>query len=406
MYPRLANTLQNMSFFLFGARATGKSALLRSKIITDNSIVIDLLDDEQFITFSKSSKILEERLRSHLHRNNQMPDWIVLDEVQRVPKLLNEVHRLLESPEYRGKIKFALTGSSARKLKRRSANMLAGRALVNRLFPLTFEELGPDFLLERVLNWGSLPGVYTADDDHIRAAMLRSYVTTYITEEIREEQVIRNIDPFLRFLEVAAQCNGQIINCSAIGRDCKIEPKTIARYFQILEDTLLGFYLPAYEISVRKQQRQTPKFYLFDLGVLRALSGTLSVPVIPQTYGYGQVFEALIINEIHRLNHYYEAEFKLAYLRTKDGAEVDLVIRTPRRDVYLVEIKSTASVSEESARKLERFVDSFENASAVILSQETAYRRIGRVDVYPWREGVEGLFSVQKECLRRNLRDV
>lgn len=393
MYPRQINILKSRSFFLFGARATGKSSLLESAFKVHKCLWVNFLDDEQFLDHSKNPKLLEARLRAFLHLNNQLPEWIVLDEVQRVPKILNEVHRLLESKEHHGKIKFALTGSSARQLKRRGANMLGGRALINRLFPLTFIELGKDFELEKVLNWGSLPEVYTAENDEVRAGILRSYVTTYISEEIREEQVVRQIDPFLRFLEVAAQFNGDIINNSEIGRDCQVEPKTVARYFEILEDTLIGFFLPSFDLSIRKQQRKAAKFYFFDLGVVRALRGTLKSPITPGTYGYGKIFENLVINEIYRLNHYYVADYKLSYIRSKSNAEVDLVVRKPNGKVVLVEIKSSRSVSPEQAQKLEKFLDSIPEASAMILSLDPEYKRLGQVDVYPWQDGIRKLFE-------------
>ena len=394
MYHRLANLSNKHSFFLFGARATGKSSLIASLILPDKSIWIDFLDDQQFIAFSKNPKLLEERINTYLSLHGIHPEWIVLDEIQRVPKVLNEVHRLMESKDYSDKITFAITGSSARKLKRRGANMLGGRAIVKRLYPFTHVELGKDFNLERVLNWGSLPKVYTANDDALRAELLRSYVTTYISEEIREEQVVRQIDPFLRFLEVVGQSNAEIINNALIGRDCQVEPKTVARYFQILEDTLLGFFLPAYDRSVRKQQRKTAKFYFFDLGVVKALCGTLTVPIIPNTYGYGKVFEAFVVNEIYRLNQYYTRDYKLSYLRTKDDAEIDLVIHRPQGDTVIIEIKSSKNVSAEQANKLERFLPSIPKSRAMILSQEDSYRRLGKVDIFPWREGIQKIFDV------------
>lgn len=394
MYPRLANILTSHSFFLFGARATGKSYLLERKLEGLHTIWIDLLDDELFLSLTKRPRLLEERLIGYFEVNKTIPDWIVLDEIQRVPKLLNEVHRLLESKQWRGKLKFALTGSSARKLKRLGANMLGGRASVLSLFPLTFLELQQDFKVDAVLNWGSLPAVCTATNDQTRSAILRSYVSTYLAKEIREEQVVRQLDPFVRFLEVAAQASGTIVNNAAIGRDCQVDPKAVARYFQILEDTLLGYMLPAYSRSIRKQQSQAAKFYLFDLGVQRALRGTLSVPIVPENYEYGRCFEQLIILEMHRLNSYLETDLKFSYLRTKDGAEVDLIIETPKGELWLVEIKSSKSITEHSAKKLERFLPSFPKAKAVILSQEPQGRRVGKVRVLPWQQGIKEILGL------------
>ncbi len=386
--------MTSQSFFLFGARATGKSYLLEDRFGQQRTIWINLLDDEKFLTLTKRPRFLEQMLVEFVESSGAVPDWIVLDEIQRVPKLLNEVHRLLEAKEWRGKLKFALTGSSARKLKRLGGNMLAGRALLNSLFPLTFIELDKDFSLARVLNWGSLPGVYSAQDDEQRSAMLRSYVATYLSEEIREEQVVRQLDPFARFLEVAAQSSGAIVNHSSIGRDCQVDAKAVGRYFQILQDTLLGYALPAYARSVRKQQRQAPKFYLFDLGVQRALRGALSIPVEPQTYDYGRCFEQLVILEIYRLNQYLNRDLRLSYLRTKDDAEIDLIIERPDRKNWLVEIKATTQVSDEEAAKVERFLPDFPNSTAVVLSNDNTPRTVGRTRVLPWQRGIREILGL------------
>lgn len=395
MYHRLANILKEQSFFLFGARSTGKSSLLTQLFDHSRLIWIDLLDDESFLVLTKRPRHLEQLLLNYFEEKGAVPEWIVIDEIQRVPKLLNEVHRLLESKQWRGQLKFALTGSSARKLKRLGGNMLAGRALLNRLYPLTFHELESDFSLERVLNWGSLPAVYCAKSDQLRSAMLRSYVATYLSEEIREEQVVRQLDPFVRFLEVAAQSSGTIMNYSSIGRDCQVDAKAVTRYFQILEDTLLGFLLPAYSRSVRKQQHKAPKFYIFDLGVQRALRGTLSVPVVPGSYGYGNAFEQLVVLEIHRLNQYLQRDLKLSYLRTKDDAEIDLVIDDPRGATWLVEIKSSTYVSDEDVGKLTRFLPTFKTGRSIVLSQDSQARQVGQTKVVPWRAGICEILGIK-----------
>jgi predicted AAA+ superfamily ATPase len=395
MYRRLVNILEEQSFFLFGARATGKSYLLEQRFGRSKVLWIDLLDDDQFLALTKRPRQLEQLMLEHFEaRRGNTSKWVVIDEVQRIPKLLNEVHRLLESPEWRNKVKFALTGSSARKLKRLGSNMLAGRALLNRLFPLTFEELSSDFNLDRVLNWGSLPGVFCASNDPQRAAILRSYVATYLSEEIREEQIVRQLDPFVRFLEVAAQSSGLIVNYSSIGRDCQVDSKAVARYFQILEDTLLGFFLPAYSKSVRKQQSQASRFLLFDLGVQRALRGALAVPVVPSNYEYGRAFEQLVILEIYRLNQYRERDLKLSYLRTKDGAEIDLIVEDPRGPTWLIEVKSSANVNDDDVAKLSRFLPTFSGACAVVLSRDPAARRVGDVRILPWQEGIREIIGV------------
>jgi predicted AAA+ superfamily ATPase len=239
-------------FFLFGARGTGKTHLLQSLFPSLESVLwIDLLRQGEVLQFLRSPN----ELRARLDGLATPPSFVVIDEVQRVPSLLNEVHSLIEERHQ----KFALTGSSARKLRRGAANLLAGRALLNHLFPLTFQELGQDFSLEGVLRWGSLPAVINEQNPDVRNALLRTYVDVYLREEIREEQLVRNLDPFARFLEASAQSSGHIVNFSKIAREAGTDSKGVARYFQILEDTLLGFFLEPYHSSILKRQRQHAK---------------------------------------------------------------------------------------------------------------------------------------------------
>jgi predicted AAA+ superfamily ATPase len=199
----------------------------------------------------------------------------VIDEVQKAPKLLDQIHYEIEKRQ----IKFALTGSSARKLRRGGANLLAGRALMNHLYPLTHRELAADFVLQDVLQWGSLPEIFSAPSDLVRQEYLKTYVDSYLKEEILQEQLVRNVVPFRKFLPVAAQMNGKILNFSSMAKDLGVDWSTVKNYYQILEDTWLGFNLPIYHRSLRKQQLKGQKFYLFDLGVQRALERNLKVPV-------------------------------------------------------------------------------------------------------------------------------
>lgn len=388
MYRRLSNPLLSRSFFLFGARGTGKTSLLRRLIPEGkNALWIDLLDDELYRRLISSPGYFEEIIPAHFGEN----DWVVADEMQRIPSLLNYVHRLIEK---RG-IKFALSGSSARKLKRSSANLLAGRAFNNFLFPLTFNELDKDFNLEFALNWGTLPLLFALESNEERKEYLKSYVNNYLRQEIREEQVIRRLDPFVKFLEVAAQCNGKIINASQIGRDSGTDSKAIVRYYQILEDTLLGFFLEPYHTSVRKVQSEKSKFYLFDLGVKRALQNDLSSSISERSYGFGDAFEHFFILESHRLRHYARIEEKAYYLRTKDDVEIDLILERPKKGIFAIEIKSSERVDE---KKLARFVALAKDIRATqiwIVSRETRPRVLGEgVEVLPWKEALARLYSV------------
>ena len=380
MVQRLQNPLRTNSFFLFGARGTGKSTFLRHTFAADRTLWVDLLDPEQENRYALRPGELTDRLRA-----SRAPlDWVVIDGVQKVPKLLDVVHAAIESQGLR----FALTGSSARKLKRESVNLLAGRAFVYHLFPLTSRELGDGFELASALRYGTLPGLlrFTTDDE--RKAFLRAYALTYLKEEVWGEHLIRKLEPFRRFLEVAAQCNGEIVNHSNIARDVGTDPKTVGSYFEMLADTLLGFALEPYHASVRKRQRQAPKFYLFDPGVVRALNGTLNVELVPSTYAFRRAFEHFVLLEVMRLSDYRRTDYRFSYLRTKDGAEIDLIVERPGGRTALVEITSGERVDERDARDLARFLPDFPGAEAFCFSRDPIRKRIGDVVALPWQEGL------------------
>ncbi|MFC1596310.1 ATP-binding protein [Candidatus Margulisiibacteriota bacterium] len=268
MYERILNPISTNSFFLFGARGTGKTTFLKNYFSDKATLWFDLLDLELEDEFSRNPNSLHQRIDAR----QQDIDWVVIDEIQKVPKLLDLVHQYIE----KASVKFALTGSSARKLKSGASNLLAGRAFVNHLFPLTASEMGNKFNLDTALNWGLLPQISHFSQDNERAEFLRAYGLTYLKEEVWGEQLVKNMDPFRNFLEIAAQSNTEIINYTNIARDIGIDTKTVQSYFEILADTLLGCYLEPYHKSIRKQQRQSPKFYFFDMGVTRALNRQLT----------------------------------------------------------------------------------------------------------------------------------
>ena len=379
MIRRLAKLSKNSSLFLFGARGTGKSTLIRDLFSAENPLWIDLLLEKDEEVFGRNPG----ELSALLNRKNY--DWVVIDEVQKVPKLLDIVHLEIEKK----KTKFALTGSSARKLKRGAADLLAGRAFTYNLYPFLRLELGERFSLNTALSLGSLPGMMEFSELSDRQEYLRSYVKTYLKEEIIAEQVVRQIQPFRDFLEIAAQCNGQIINYSKIARDIGVDDKTVQTYFQILEDTLLGFMLPSFHRSIRKRQREAPKFYFFDPGVKRALDRTLRMELLPQTYAYGKAFEHWVILEAMRMNEYLRLDYQFMYLKTKDHAEIDLVIERPGQKTLLVEIKSTTQVQPEAVKNLERFVNDWDApAEAQLWSQDPHEKRLGSVLVLPWEKGL------------------
>lgn len=380
MFNRLIKPSKNNSFFIFGARGTGKTTWLKEEFIGDQPVfLIDFLNPDTEEKYAKNPGLLKDELLGYAKK----PKWVVLDEVQKVPKILDVVHGCIESL----KQKFVLTGSSARKLKRGHANLLGGRAFVHHLYPLTHAEMDEAFSLNDVLRWGSLPQTHSYDDELDKQRYLKSYGQTYLREEILIEQVVRKIDPFRHFLEIAAQVNGEIVNFTNIARDVGVDTVTVQSYFQILEDTWVGYLLPAHHKSLRKQQRQNPKFYFFDLGVTRALAGLLSQPLDSGTYGYGKAFEHFVILEIMRLNSYCEKDFRLSYLRTKDDAEVDLIVERPGAKTVFVEIKSATETDERSVRGLKNFRD-VKDAEFYLLSQDPQAKIIDGVSIFPWREGL------------------
>lgn len=385
MFQRLLKPSLSQSFFLFGPRGTGKTTFLKNFFQTKPHRWIDLLDIQQ----EENYALDRDRLYRELIALKTQKQWVVIDEIQKIPALLDTVHRLIEETP----LKFALTGSSARKLKQGSANLLAGRAFMNHLFPLTYAEMGQDFSLIKALSWGTLPRVMQFDNDEDKKDFLKAYALTYLKEEIWAEHIIRELDPFRRFLPVAAQANGTILNYSKIARDVGVDYKTIQSYFSILEDTLLGFFIEPYHRSIRKQQRQAPKFYFFDTGVKRALENTLDIPVKPKTYFFGNTFEHWLITEIYRLNHYYKKNYQFYYLLTKDDAEIDLIIERPGRPLLIIEIKSTDRPDLAEAKKLEHFLNDFQGAQAYIICLAERPQQMGQVLCLPWKDAIDMIFS-------------
>lgn len=384
MFPRSLTISESSSLLLLGPRGTGKSTLLREHFGPRASLWVDLLDPELEHRYSLRPAELRDQIEAL-----PIPGWVVIDEIQKVPSLLDVVHAAIEGrgPGDR-RVRFAMTGSSARKLKRGAVNLLAGRAFVRHLYPLTSGELGEAFDLSACLRFGTLPTVFSFETDVDRSSYLRAYARTYLREEIWAEHVIRRLDPFRRFLEVAAQVNGEILNYSNIARDIGVDHKTVASYFEILEDTHLGFMLNPWHASVRKRQRQAPKFWWFDPGVCRALAGMLTVDLVPRTGGYGRAFEHFVILEIVRASDYRQNDYRFSYLRTKDDAAIDLIVERPGRPPALVEIKSTDRVEPRHVRDLARFLPDFPGADAYCFSRDPLWKRFDGVLAVPWREGL------------------
>ncbi|MBI2027795.1 MAG: ATP-binding protein [Deltaproteobacteria bacterium] len=383
MYNRICKPLLSHSFFLFGARGTGKTTLLKNLFTGSHPLWINLLDPSYELALSqKPAQLLE------LWEKNPS-EWIIIDEVQKIPPLLDMVHLMIEDHQ----VKFALTGSSARKLKRGGANLLAGRAFMNLMFPLTYVELGKDFNLQHYLQWGGLPTIWRLKSDDEKNEYLKSYAYQYLKEEIQQEQIVRKIPLFRRFLEVAAQSNSEILNYSKIGRDVGTDDTSIARFYQILEDTLLGFFLEPYHSSLRKRLAQKPKFYFFDLGVTRVLMDLSELKIQPGNSHYGKLFEHFIIFHIWAFNSLLRKNYKLYYLRTKDNFEIDLVIQRPGQSTLFIEIKSSEKIDDVDIHKVARFMMDVKNGEAWILSREPVERRTSEnVHILPWNSALNKLF--------------
>ncbi|MFZ4085151.1 MAG: ATP-binding protein [Vampirovibrionia bacterium] len=386
MLHRTLKLPKTRSFFLFGARQVGKSTLLRELFSKNHSLFINLLDSEVYFKLLAKPHLLIEEINTL----DKSISHLIIDEIQRVPELLNIVHKMIEE---RKDLSFILSGSSARKLKRQGANMLAGRALTYNLFPLTHLELAKDFKLSRALDLGTLPAVYLDKEDVFARETLKSYAKTYIEEEIKAEAQIRQLGAFIRFLDLAASENGSIINYSNIASDIYVDYKTVQEYYQVLEDTLIGFNLYGYAKSSRKQLSKHPKFYFFDTGVRRALAKKLDSPLIVKTREFGEAFEHFFIAEAMRLASYSRKDYKFSYYRTKSGAEVDLIIETYDDRCYAVEIKASDNVDINKLTGLKSFKDLREDA--VLLCASLTKRRYGddNVLVCPWQEVLKIVFG-------------
>ncbi|HXG20593.1 MAG TPA: ATP-binding protein [Methylomirabilota bacterium] len=333
-YLNLPQLLEKKSFFLFGPRATGKTFLIREQL-ADRAFVIDLLRSDLYLRLSGSPADLEALIAAH----GSCP-VVVIDEVQKVPPLLDEVHRLIEN---RG-VKFLLTGSSARKLRRGQANLLAGRAWQANLFPLTWIELKEQpFALDRYLRYGGLPTVYLSQDPQEE---LHAYVNTYLYEEIQAEGLVRRLPQFARFLQVAALSSGQMLNFASIGNDAQVSPSTVREYYYLLEDTLLGFMLPPWTKSRKRKAIATAKFYLFDTGVTHTLAGTDALDRNSDLYG--RSFEHWLAMELRAALSYHRVHKELSYWRSTHHHEVDFIIG----DEVAVEVKASQRVSDRDGHGL------------------------------------------------------
>ena len=388
-YPKISDVLsQKQSVFILGPRGVGKTYHLK-RLLTrfPISLHIDLLSRQLFRRYLLQPSLFYDEIKLALSKNDKGVLYVMMDEIQLIPELLNEVHRCIE--DFKNKVVFILTGSSARKLKRENSNLLAGRAIRYDFFPLTLQEIDPDIYFERVMKWGSLPEVIVRSKEEIVTEYLRTYVDTYLTEEIQRESEIRNLAGFSRFLELAAVENGNPVNYSKIGRIAGITGDTVKEYFQILVDTLIALEIPAWSHSARRRLQKASKFFFFDNGVMNALTGELRSELRPSTYRYGKLFENLVIHELYRENRILGLNIQFYHYRTSDGKEIDLILRSgPFSDPIAVEIKSgeAPKIKERSAIRL--FQEEYPNSKRFVLCQTPrAYEKDG-IEFVNFTEGI------------------
>lgn len=361
----LKELLKKKSFFLLGPRATGKTSLIREQL-SQQTLVLNLLRSDLFLRLNANPSLLEEMIDTQPNKET----IIVIDEVQKIPQLLNEVHRLIEDK----KITFLLTGSSARKLRKNDVNLLAGRAWEAQLFPLTRQEI-PDFSLQRYLQFGGIPSVYLSPEPKEE---LIAYVNTYLKEEIQAEAVIRKIQSFSRFLQVSALTSGKMLNYSSLASDVGIPVSTVREYYQILHDTLIGFLLPAWTKSQKRKAISTAKFYFFDIGVMHQLAEIKAIE--PNSDLYGQAFEHFIAMELRAYLSYRRKDLGLQYWASKNGQEVDFIIG----DDIAIEVKATRSIDSKDLKGLKALKEEAICKKYYLVSFDKIHRKHEGIDIIYW----------------------
>lgn len=376
MYHRIQNlkNLGNESCFLWGPRQTGKSTLLKN--LFPNSHFYDLLLANEFERLTRRPSLLREELLAK--KNIQGP--VIIDEVQKIPQLLDEVQWLIVNKG----ISFILCGSSARKLKRSGANLLGGRAIRYELHPLVFPEI-TDFNLLRALNHGLLPRHYLKESP---TPLIHSYVGDYLKEEIAAEGLVRNLPAFGRFLEAAAFSNGEIPVFKNIAGECGVSPPAVKEYFQILEDTLVGKFCPVFQKRPKRRILHSPKFYYFDIGVANFLLKRGEIQI--RSESFGKAFEHYIYQELIAHSHYSMKHYPIHYWRTTSQLEVDFILGDHET---AIEIKGTEEVSTRHLKGLLAFQEEYKIKEAIIVSLDQRPRKMGTILILPWKEFLERLWK-------------
>ncbi|WP_457554126.1 ATP-binding protein [Desulfobacula sp.] len=378
MYSRILKIPEGKSFFLFGPRATGKTTWLKN--VFPDCIYIDLLESELYHSLLASPGRLANLIPDNFF------DWVIIDEIQRVPELLNEVHRLIEKKQ----LKFVLTGSSARKLRSKGVNLLAGRALTRFMHTLTAVELGNDFSMEKSLKFGHLPSIYSEKNP---ADYLAGYVRTYLREEVQQEGLTRNLQVFTRFLEAASFSQAAILNISEVARDCNANRKLVEAYFYILEDLLLSHRIPVFTKRAKRRMVAHFKFFLFDVGVYRAIrpKGPLDRPEEIE----GAALETLLFQEIRANNDLHQLGYEIYYWRTSNGHEVDFVLYG-EKGLIGIEVKRASKIRSQEFRGLRAFAKDYPMATLYMFYGGDKKSTIGNIKLIPIKEAITSLPYILK----------
>lgn len=360
---QIFHELENESAFLWGARQTGKTTLL--KTLFPESIYIDLLLNSEFLRFSRQSDLLKQIVEA-----NKPSNPVIIDEIQRLPHLLNDVHWLMTNTDSQ----FILSGSSPRKILRSDVNLLGGRALRYELYPLVYPEF-EEFNLDKILKFGTLPKHYLSKKPE---KLLKAYIGSYLQDEIIQEAKRRNIQAFTSFLEGAALTNGEIVNYSNIASDCGVSSVSIKEYFHILEETLIGRFLPAYKKKQKRRTISSPKFYFFDVGLPNALLNNHNIS--EKTPAYGKAFEHYIYTEIFAHKRYSGKDYPIAFWRTATQLEVDFILGDHE---VAIEVKSGNNIQNKHLKGLKSFSEEFTTKRQIIVCNETYYRKVGKIEIMP-----------------------
>lgn len=361
------------SAFLWGARQTGKSTLLKARF--PETPTFDLLLGEIYERFQRNPSLLREILETF-----NPESLVIIDEIQRVPALLNEIHWLIVNKNFR----FILSGSSPRKILRSGGNLLGGRAIRYELYPLIYAEI-PEFDLLKALNNGLLPRFYQASDAR---KLLSAYIGNYLKDEIIAEARIRNIDSFSRFLEMAAFSNGEMVNYANISSDCGVSSPTVKEYFHILEETLIGRFLPSYQKKPKRRVILAPKFYFFDVGIANFLLKRGRIEMGSESFG--KAFEHFIYQEIYAHSSYSDLNYPLSYWRTASQMEVDFILGDHE---VAVEVKSTSAANPRHMQGLKRFAEEYQVKKLILVSNDPFPRQVENILVLPWHTFLDQLWA-------------